>query len=307
MSRETATRPDNLADAHRVIRELHLQLAPMQRQLEILLRQRFGPQSEPSHPDQLLLFGDAALAIPASPATPEPPRKTGHGRQTLPATLPRVEVVHDLPPEQKPCPECGVQRSRIGQESSEQLEYVPASLRVLVHTRPRYACSQCKGPEPIDRGLPGVGLLAHVIVSKYVDHLPLYRQEGIFARHGVTLSRQTTCGWMAECAGLLEPIGKAMKARILQSRVIQTDDTPVPVQDLDLKGKNRTGRIWVDLGDREHPFVVYEDTPDHKKVGPETFLRDHGSGYLQSDAFTGYDGLHRRGLIEVGCWPAATA
>lgn len=313
MSHETATLPDNLADAHRVIRELHLQLAHMQRQLEILLRQRFGPKSEQSHPDQLLLFGDAAVAIPAPPATPEPPRKTGHGRQTLPANLPRVEVVHDLPPEQKPCPECGVERSRIGQESSEQLEYVPASLRVLVHTRPRYACSQCKGhvaiaarlPEPIDRGLPGVGLLAHVIVSKYVDHLPLYRQEGIFARHGVTLSRQTTCGWMAECAGLLEPIWKAMKARILQSRVIQTDDTPVPVQDPNLKGKNRTGRIWVYIGDREHPFVVYDYTPDHKKVGPETFLRDYGSGYLQSDAFTGYDGLHRRGLIEVGCWAHA--
>jgi transposase len=313
MSQEPATLPDNLADAHRAIRELHVQLAHMQRQLEILLRQRFGPKSEQGHPDQLLLFGDPAVEIPATSTLPEPQRKPGHGRRTLPASLPRFEVVHDLPPGQKPCPECGDERARIGQETSEQLEYVPASLRVLVHTRPRYACPRCKGhvaiaarlPEPIDRGLPGVGLLAHVIVSKYVDHLPLYRQERIFARQGVSLSRRTTCGWMAECAGLLEPIWKAMKARLLRSRVIQTDDTPVPVQDLDLTGKNRTGRIWVYLGDRQHPFVVYDYTPDRKRDGPETFLRDYGSGYLQSDAFAGYRGLHARGLVEVGCWAHA--
>lgn len=336
MSRdENIPLPDDLADAHRVIRELQsqvdqqlaliqqqqrlleaqqLQNERMQRQLEQLLRQRYGPKSEQRHPEQLLLFGEA-VPIPPAPPAPEPKAKAknGHGRQKLPASLPRQEVVHDLTAEQKACPECGVTRTRIGEESSEQLEYVAASLRVLVHKRPKYACAKCQAhvavaaklPEPIERGLPGVGLLAHIVVSKYVDHLPLYRQERIFERQGVRLSRQTTCGWMAECAGLLEPIWKGMKARVLQSKVIQTDDTPVPVQDAELKGKNRTGRLWVYLGDREHPFVVYDYTPDRKAEGPESFLRDYASGSLQSDAYSGYGRLHARGLVAVGCWAHA--
>jgi transposase len=305
--------PDDLAAAHRLIREQQLLIERMQRQLEQLLRRRFGPKSERLHPDQLLLFGEAAAPLPPAAAEAESKAGSGHGRRKLPAGLPRQEIIHDLTAEQKLCPECGVERNRIGEASSEQLEYVPASLRVLVHKRPKYACSKCQGhvavaarlPEPIERGLPGVGLLAHVIVSKYLDHLPLYRLEGIFARNGVRLSRQTTCGWMAECAGLLEPIWKGMNARILRSRVIQTDDTPAPVQAPDLKGRNRAGRLWVYLGGRGHPFVVYDYTPDRKGAGPENFLRAYLSGYLQSDAFAGYHGLHLRGLIEVGCWAHA--
>src|SRR5438105_3479414 len=121
----------------------------------------------------------------------------------------------------------------------EQLEYVPAPLIVLPHVRPKYACKACAAhvaiaerlPEPIEKGLPGPGLLAHVAVSNYADHLPLYRQEGIFKRFGVELSRSTMCGWMATAADLLDPIVRAMLKRVLSSRVVQTDDTPVPVQD----------------------------------------------------------------------------
>ena len=220
MSCEQLPLPDNLADAHRTIRELQRQIERMQRQLEQLLRQRHGPKSEKHHNEQLLLFGESAVELPPASPQPEPNAKVGHGRQKLPASLPRQEIVHDLTPEQKLCPECGIERQPMGEESSEQLEYIPASLKVLVHRRPKYACADCQGhvavaarlPEPIERGLPGVGLLAHVIVSKFMDHLPLYRQERIFQRQGVSLSRQTTCGWLAQCAGLLEPIWKAMKA-----------------------------------------------------------------------------------------------
>jgi transposase len=315
--------PDDLATAHRQIREqaqalrqLQHQLERMQHQLELLLRQRYGKTSEKRDPGQLQLFGDEAVVLPLVEPPPAPEAGTAatrsRGRRPLPAGLPRQQIVHDLAPERRACPECGAERRKIGEETREQLEYVPASLRVLEHVRPKYACPKCKAhvaiaarlPEPIERGLPGPGLLAQVITSKYLDHLPLYRLERIFARQGVALPRSTTCDWMAECAGLLEPVWKAMKARILRSRVIGTDDTPVAVQDHRGKG-NKTGRLWAYLGDRDHPFVVYDYTPDRNRDGPEAFLKGYTSGYLQSDAYTVYDLLHARGLVEVGCWAHA--
>jgi transposase len=248
-----------------------------------------------------------ASEVPAVPAEAAP-KKSGHGRKALPASLPRKPVLHDLTPEQRLCPDCGNERVRIGEETREQLEYVPASLIVLQHVRPKYACKVCEGnvaiaerlPEPIEKGLPGPGLLAQVIVSKYADHLPLYRQERIFARQGVELSRQTTCDWMVVCADLLEPIWQAMYRRSLQSLVIQTDDTPVRVQN-PITGGMTTGRLWVYLGDWDHPFIVYDYTPDRSAEGPERMLADFRSGYLQSDAYAAYDRIHARGILEVGC------
>ena len=180
---------------------------------------------------------------------------------------------------------------------------MPASLIVLQHVRPKYACKACEGnvaiaerlPEPIEKGLPGPGLLAHVIVSKYADHLPLYRQERIFLRHGVELSRRTTCGWMAVCAELLEPICRAMLERVLQSTVIGTDDTPVKVQDPDT-GAMSTGRLWDYLGDRANPFTVYDYTPDRCAEGPVRILAGFRGGFLQADAYAGYDQLFARGM-----------
>jgi hypothetical protein len=183
---------------------------------------------------------------------------------------------------------------------------------VLQHVRPKYACKSCAAhvviaprlPEPIEKGLPGTGLLAHVAVSKFLDHLPLYRLEGIFKRVGVELSRSTMCDWMAVIADLLSPVVKEMTRRILLSKVIQTDDTTVPVQDK-TKDKTRTGRLWAYLGDRENPYIVYDYTPDHGGSWPEQFLKDYKSGYLQSDACTVYDKIHARGIIEVACWAHA--
>ncbi|HWT83025.1 MAG TPA: IS66 family transposase, partial [Candidatus Methylomirabilis sp.] len=143
-------------------------------------------------------------------------------------------------------------------------------------------------------------LLAQVAVSKYADHLPLYRQEGIFRRHGVELPRQTTCDWMAVCADLLKPIWKAMHRLVLQSRVIPTDDTTVTVLDPVLG--RFVGRLWVYLGDRDHPYVVYHFTEDRSGDGPEEMLAGY-QGYLQADAYSGYDGLFVAGkILEVGCW-----
>ena len=245
-----------------------------------------------------------------SPPTPtsDAPKKNGHGRKPLPASLPRKPVLHDVPPEHLACPDCGTERTRIGHEVREQLEYVPASLIVLEHIRPKYACQVCEGnviiadrlPEPIEKGLPGPGLLAHIAVSKYADHLPLYRQEGIYKRFGVELSRSTMCDWMAVIADLLSPIVKLMLSKILTSKVVQNDDTTVPVQDHDGKGI-KTGYLWVSIGDHHHPYVVYRYMPDRSGAGPQEIFKDF-KGYLQADAYSAYDGLYKSGeIVEVGC------
>jgi transposase len=325
--------PDNLDAAHQLIRELletlsqqlHLN-AKLQHQLEELLRQRFGRKSERLDPAQLLLFAQDILAqaraesesepTPQGEPAPEPapaprapqPRKNGHGRKPLPASLPRKRVVHDVPAEQLPCPDCGALRQCIGNEVREQLEYVPASLIVIEHIRPKYACPDCAAhvviaerlPEPIEKGLPGPGLMAHVATNKHADHLPLYRQEGILDRYGVKLSRSTLCDWMAAAAELLGPIVRLMMAKILLSRVVQNDDTPVKVQDHAGKGI-KTGRFWVSVGDHHHPYVVYTYTIDRSAAGPAAIFKNF-KGYLQADAYSAYNGLFTSGkIIEVGC------
>jgi transposase len=323
--------PDDLEAAHQLILELQATLGQqihlnekLQHQLEQLLRQRYGKKSERIDPAQLLLFVQEILAqaepdpAPAPAGAPEPTKaptptpntskKNGHGRKPLPASLPRKPIVHDVPPEERVCPDCGVERTCIGQEVREQLEYVPASLIVLEHIRPKYACKACAAnvviaerlPEPIDKGLPGPGLMAHVAASKYADHLPLYRQEGIFKRFGVELSRSTMCDWMAVAAELLEPIVKLMQSKILTSKVVQNDDTRVPVQDHDGKGI-KTGRLWVSIGDHDNRYVVYRYTPDGTAAGPADIFKDF-EGYLQADACSVYDGLYKsRKIVEVGC------
>ena len=186
-------------------------------------------------------------------------------------------------------------RCRIGEEVREQLEYVPASLIVIEHIRPKYACPDCAAnvviadrlPEPIEKGLPGPGLLAHVITNKYADHLPLYRQEGILKRQGVEISRSTMCDWMATAAELVSPIVKLMLAKILTSMVVQNDDTPVKVQDHDGKGI-KTGRLWDSIGDHNNPYVVYTYTSDRSGAGPAAIFKDF-EGYLQADAYSAYD------------------
>jgi hypothetical protein len=143
--------------------------------------------------------------------------------------------------------------------------------------------------------------LAHVIVSKFADHLPLYRQEKIFARSGLDLPRSTLCDWLADCAGLLKPLYALMVKLVLEAKVIHTDDTPVRLLHPD---GPRTGRVWVYLGDVDHPYTVYEATSSRSRDGPQTFLRDF-KGYLQADAFGGYDGIYARGVTEVACWAHA--
>ena len=326
---DPASLPGNPAVLQQMIRELLATLHARDRELEgvrhrldQLLRRLYGPRAEKIDPAQLLLFAEAPQepAAPAPPLTTDKPmpRHPGHGRRRLPRDLPRQQILHELPEAERACPGCGHARAPIGRERSERLDYRPASLFVVEHVRVTYACPRCqaqaeralvetapKPPAPLERALPGPGLLAHVSVAKYADHLPLHRQARILERHGLLLPRSTICDWMAAMAVSLTPLCQRMRELVLLSRLIQTDDTPVPVLD-GRRDRTRQGRVWVYLGDRLHPYTVFDYTPTHSRDGPETFLRGF-HGCLQADAYAGYDALFRAdpALFEVGCWAHA--
>ncbi len=338
--RELAERDQRLAEREALIAQIREEAAQQldaQREcleaehkavVAALLRRLYGPRSERFDPRQLFLFGQLVDRLPLDSksiadesgqelVTRRVKKRHEHGRSQLPDHLPRVEIVHDLTDAEKLCPCCGEVRCRIGQDQSEQLEYQPASFQVLVHIRPKYGCRRCDEegynpnitaaplpPQPIEKGLPGPGLLAYVVVSKLGDHLPLYRLENIFARQQVHVARSTMCAWM-RCAGeLVLPLVALMASRVRQSRVIHTDDTTVPIQSPGEK-QCRKGRIWTYLGDRTHPYIVYEYTPNRTRAGPANWLANF-SGYLQADAYGGYDGIYAHGgVTEAACWAHA--
>jgi transposase len=292
--------------------------------LRELLDARRNRKSEQLSADQLALFAVAwqarqaeieAVAPPddsdddgTAGASGSAPKKRTGGRQPLPRHLKRERIVHDLEDSEKHCAACQQDLRPIGEECSERYEYIPAQLTVIEDVCRKYACActvktATKASQPIEKSTAGASLLAQVIVAKTVDHLPLNRQEKIFQRHGVEISRKTMGGWMAQCAHLLQPLYGSLKEVLFQSRVIGTDDTSVKVLDVKLPFA-RTGRIWPYCGDKDHPVIVYDYTATRERAGPEKFLEGY-RGYLQVDAYGGYDAFFKdpaRGLIEVGCW-----
>jgi transposase len=235
------------------------------------------------------------------------PNKKRGGRQPLARHLIRERIVHDLAESEKHCGGCGKDMRLIEEETSEHYEFIPASLRVIQDVCLKYACdctvkTATKPPQPIEKSTAGASLLAHVIVSKLADHQPLHRQEKIFERHGVEISRKTMGGWVAQCAGLLQPLYQTMKTELFQSKVIGTDDTSVKVLDRKLPFA-RLGRIWPYVGDVHHPVILYDYTATRGRAGPAKFLEGY-KGYLQADAYSAYDAFFKpeRGLVEVGCW-----
>jgi transposase len=241
---------------------------------------------------------------PASPAKP--------ARRALPDHLPRQTQRHD--PKESACPDCGGELRTLGEDISEMLEYVPASFLVVRHVRPKLSCTKCDRivqaaapSRPIERGVAGPGLLAHVLVSKYTDHLPLYRQSEIYERQGVELERSTLAGWVGGTSELLEPLVESLRRYVTAAGKLHADDTPVPVL-APGNGKTKTGRLWTYVrddrpaGDERAPAVWFAYSPDRKGEHPEQHLGEF-RGTLQADAYAGFNRLYENGRIqEAACW-----
>lgn len=259
-------------------------------------------QDKPDDPNDPDASGGAAAGPENKPETKKRP-----ARQPLARNVKRERIVHDLGSEQKHCAHCDQDLRPIGEDTSEHYEYIPASLKVVENVCLKYAC-QCaihtatKPPQPIEKSTAGASLLAQVIVAKFLDHLPLHRQQQIFQRHGVDISRKTMGGWMAQCAALLGPLWDSAKQYLFESGSIGTDDTPVKVLDPRLDFA-RIGRMWPYVGDRDHPVVVFDYTSTRERAGPAKFLEGY-QGNLQADAYSVYDAFFRpgRGMSEIGCW-----
>jgi len=303
----------------------------LQHQVEQLLRRVYGRRSEKRDPrqmmfDELLIDAIEQPPVPIEPLAEMPlkaqapkksrpkTRRNHPGRIPIPEHLERVEIILDIPEQEKVCPETGRPLKQIGFEVSEKLEYKPGKLFVNVYKRPKYVSPDSMVSDqvgvitapmpdhPIEKCKADVGLISHVIVSKFADHLPLYRQDTIFEREGVMIPRATQTSWILQTYDAIEPLGDVLKQVVLESDILFTDDTVIPLQ---VKGRGRVkkGRLWVYVrGGPGPPLAVYDFSPDRSKKRPLGFLGNY-QGYIHADAYSGYDELFRKeGVVEVGCW-----
>jgi transposase len=297
-------------------------LSRLQHQIEQLLRRIYGQRSEKMNPNQLMFESLLLEAIQQPAPVPEPlpvePQrpavriKRNHpGRIPIPDHLERVEIILDIPEKQKTCPQSGQPLKQIGWKISEKLEYRPGRLMVNVYKRPKFGANDLERPgvlmasrpdHPIERCKADVGLIAYIIVSKFADHLPLYRQNGIFEREGVDIPRASQTSWVLQTYEALIPLEKALKQAVLEGDILYTDDSIIPLQ-VKGRGKVQKARLWAYVrGGTDPPLTVYDFSHDRSKKRPLDFLGDY-RGYVHADAYSGYDELFRReGVIEVGCW-----
>jgi transposase len=342
--REREQRLEALAAQHETLQQLHAELDEHRQTLRVrseelrtsseriehlkllvdkLRHMLFGKKSEKIvvQLEQLELHleelesSQAEMEAAVERVTPAEEPKARSRRKPLPEHLPREVVTHLL--DGGCCPDCGGQLRHFGEDVSEQLEYMPESFKVIRHVRPKFACSGCdrvvEAPapsRPIERGLAGPGLLAHVLVSKFADHLPLYRQSEIYARQGVEIERSTLAGWVGAASELLTPLVNALQKHVLAGTKLHADDTPIPVL-APGNGKTRTGRLWTYVrddrpaGEDTAPAVWFAYSPDRKGEHPQQHLKDF-KGALQADAYAGFHHLYGNGAIyEVACWAHA--
>jgi transposase len=300
----------------------------LQEKVHVLLDRLYGRRSEkPNALHPLLPFKEEEEVEP-----PKPPaeilkaaddegsirekkrnRRKGNikpGRR-IPDHLPRKRIERTLAEDERVCPCCNKPMHKIGEEITERLDCEPIKLIVNQYVQFKYACPACPDgrggvktapsvPAVIEKGIAEPGLLAQIVVAKYADHLPLHRQQGIFARHGADLSKSTMCDFVADVSDLTMPVVKELKRGIVTGSVIHSDDTHVTVQDAGANGGSRRAFVWVYIG--ENGDVVFDFTDSRSREGPELFLTGF-QGYLQVDAYAGYDNIFAtRKVIEVACW-----
>jgi transposase len=321
---ERARYAEELAAARGEMDRAQGEVARLMAIIKELQRHRFGRRSERLNPDQLALaFEDLEQAIAAAqaaaeksekaPAKPAVTRKRNINRGALPAHLPREEIIIDV--EDKTCSCCGGLKHRIGEDVSERLDVIPAQLKVIVTRRPKYACAACAGevvqaPAPerlIENGIPTEALIAHVLVAKYADHTPLYRQAQIYARQGITLDRSTLADWVGRAAFALRPVHARLLERLKQSSKLFADETTAPVLDPG-RGHTKKGQLWAYARDERPwngtapPGVAYVYAPDRKHVRPAEHLAGF-SGTLQVDGYGAYAALAEAGDVALAfCW-----
>lgn len=318
---ELAAQGDVLAEKSERIDALGAQIRQLEEYVRLLKHHRFGRTSEQAPRAQLGLFNEAeALADAAEKedagegivvaAHTRSPR----GRRPLPDFLPRVEIVHDLPESAKVCATDGSPLVRIGEETSEQLEIIPAQIQVLRQVRPKYACPACHEgvhvapppPQPIPKSLASPALLAHVAVSKYVDALPLHRQETMLTRIGVDLPRATLAHWMVRAGELVQPLVNLLRDDLLASGVVQCDETPFQVLKEPGKAATSLSYLWVQRSlARDAPVVLYDYDPSRSGRVPERLFEGF-TGVLQTDGYEGYTAVGQRpGVVHAGCFAHA--
>ena len=303
----------------RTIRHQQAQNDKLIHELAIHKRHRFGRRSESISPDQASLLDELsdadiaaietelAVTAPETPAAPN--TKQQPKRKALPPELPRTLIAHE--PDNTQC-QCGCQLKRIGEDVSEKLDYTPGEFTVERHVRGKWACESCEtliqAPVPaqvIDKGIPTSGLLAHVLVAKFSDHLPLYRQETIFERAGHAIPRSTLAEWVGRCGVALQPVVDALQSELLKQSILHADETPVPML---APGKKKTHQayVWAYASTRFDPLqvVIYEFAPSRAGEHARAFLQGW-QGKLVCDDFAGYKAGFARGIIEVGCWAHA--
>jgi len=301
--------------------QLKTQVLILQEQLNLALARRYAARSEQCSPDQVRLFDEAEVDTALAqrdPSVAEGVRIAAHtrtrrGRQPLPETLPRVDVRHELPVAERVCPHDGAALEEIGTVVSEQLDIIPAQIRVLRHIRQQYACAcgQCikTAPlpaQPIPKSMASPGLLAHITVSKYQDALPLYRQETILERIGVDIPRATLANWMIQAGTLIQPLINLLRDRLLAYDLIQMDETPVQVLKEPGKTAQSKSYLWLQRGGPpDRPVILFDYDPSRSAEVPKRLLEGF-QGTLQTDGYAGYHavvGANR--LTHVGCFAHA--
>ena len=293
-----------------------IQVLSLQEQLNLLRHQRFGSRSEKLSEDQLKLFNEAEQEIDAFEQEPVESisvpahRRSRRGRKPLPESLPREEIIYDLAEDEKICPQDGHALCEIGRERTEQLDYMPAQVKVIEHVRLKYACPCCAQgvklaplpAQPLPKSMASANLLAHVTVSKYADGLPLYRQEKQWQRLGVDLGRGTLSNWMVGVGGLVQPLINLLREQLLAGGYIQMDETPVQVLNEPGKTPQSQSYMWVQRGGPPGQTIILFDYDPSRSGSVPVRLLDDFQGYLQSDGYDGYGAVcQKAGITQVGC------